>query len=75
MKSPWPLLLALTVASILIISTGSKLTVSAYPLGLTRTAVFAGGCFWCIEAQFQRLRGVLGGKSGYAGGHTSNPTY
>jgi peptide-methionine (S)-S-oxide reductase len=39
------------------------------------TAVFGGGCFWCTEAIFQRLRGVESVESGYAGGHTQNPTY
>ncbi|MGM0444574.1 MAG: peptide-methionine (R)-S-oxide reductase MsrB [Fibrobacterota bacterium] len=39
------------------------------------TAVFAGGCFWCIEAAFQELDGVRDARSGYTGGTTSNPTY
>ena len=34
-----------------------------------------GGCFWCIEAVFQRVDGVLSVKPGYAGGHIDNPTY
>jgi peptide-methionine (S)-S-oxide reductase len=34
-----------------------------------------GGCFWCIEAVFEELRGVETAESGYAGGHTPNPTY
>lgn len=38
-------------------------------------ATFAGGCFWCTEAVFQRLKGVLSVTSGYAGGHVGNPTY
>ncbi len=39
------------------------------------TAVFGGGCFWCTEAIFQRLRGVESVVSGYAGGSVANPTY
>jgi peptide-methionine (S)-S-oxide reductase len=39
------------------------------------TATFGGGCFWCMEAVYERLPGVLSVTSGYAGGHTTNPTY
>jgi peptide-methionine (S)-S-oxide reductase len=38
-------------------------------------AIIAGGCFWCVEAVFQSLRGVLALESGYCGGHQPNPTY
>ncbi|MCO7189446.1 MULTISPECIES: peptide-methionine (S)-S-oxide reductase MsrA [unclassified Pseudoalteromonas] len=38
-------------------------------------ATFGGGCFWCIDAAFRRVRGVTQVASGYAGGHTDNPTY
>jgi len=38
-------------------------------------AVFGGGCFWCTEAVFSELKGVLVVIPGYAGGHTENPTY
>ena len=38
-------------------------------------AVFAGGCFWCIESEFRRIEGVLFTRSGYAGGTEINPTY
>lgn len=39
------------------------------------TATFAGGCFWCTEAYFERVKGVKAVVSGYAGGTTPNPTY
>lgn len=39
------------------------------------TATLGGGCFWCLEAVYQQLKGVHGVKSGYAGGHVDNPTY
>ncbi len=42
---------------------------------MTERATFAGGCFWCIEAVFERLDGVEGAMSGYTGGTTPNPTY
>jgi peptide-methionine (S)-S-oxide reductase len=38
-------------------------------------ATLAGGCFWCLEAAFQDLKGVDKVESGYAGGHVPNPTY
>jgi peptide-methionine (S)-S-oxide reductase len=38
-------------------------------------ATLAGGCFWCLEAVYNQLRGVLKVESGYAGGHIPNPTY
>lgn len=38
-------------------------------------AIFAAGCFWGIEAKFQELKGVVGTRVGYTGGHTSNPDY
>jgi peptide-methionine (S)-S-oxide reductase len=41
----------------------------------TRVAVFAGGCFWCMEPPYDELPGVLSTTSGYAGGRTENPTY
>jgi peptide-methionine (S)-S-oxide reductase len=41
----------------------------------TSQAIFAGGCFWCMEAPFDELDGVIDTISGYTGGHTSNPTY
>ncbi|WP_193161475.1 peptide-methionine (S)-S-oxide reductase MsrA [Microbulbifer hainanensis] len=40
-----------------------------------RTAVFAGGCFWCMEGPFDRVDGVVATTSGYSGGHVKNPTY
>jgi peptide-methionine (S)-S-oxide reductase len=39
------------------------------------TAIFAGGCFWCMEPPFDKLDGVVATTSGYAGGHVPNPSY
>ena len=52
-------------------SNGGKMTTT----GKLQTATFGGGCFWCIEAIFQRVRGVDKVVSGYAGGTLANPTY
>ena len=41
----------------------------------THTLVLGGGCFWCTEAVFVRVKGVLDVESGYANGHTESPTY
>lgn len=42
---------------------------------MAETALFGGGCFWCVEAVFLSLKGVIQVKSGYAGGHVENPSY
>ncbi len=39
------------------------------------TATFAGGCFWCVESDFDRIPGVVSTTSGYTGGTLDNPTY
>ena len=40
-----------------------------------QTVVLGGGCFWCLEAVFDRMQGVTSVESGYMGGHVENPTY
>jgi methionine-S-sulfoxide reductase len=49
--------------------------VHAQTSAATSTAVFAGGCFWCVETDFEKVPGVLAVVSGYTGGTTPNPTY
>jgi peptide-methionine (S)-S-oxide reductase len=44
------------------------------PAGLAK-AVFAGGCFWCVEADFDKVPGVISTTSGYTGGKVANPSY
>jgi peptide-methionine (S)-S-oxide reductase len=45
------------------------------PGGGLETAIFAGGCFWCMEPPYDELPGVVSTTSGYIGGHAKNPTY
>ena len=45
------------------------------PATTTASAVFGGGCFWCLEADFKKLPGVVTAESGYAGGKLVNPSY
>src|SRR5262245_27715923 len=43
--------------------------------GATEVATFGAGCYWCVEAVFQRIDGVVKVRSGFTGGHVENPTY
>lgn len=47
---------------------------SAQPKNV-QTAIFAGGCFWCMESDFDKVPGVISTTSGYTGGHVAHPTY
>ena len=73
MKRIIPLFAA--VAAVFLMSNPSLSAATPASSGKTETAVLGGGCFWCIEAVFQRLPGVKKVESGYAGGHVKNPTY
>ncbi|MBL7743877.1 MAG: peptide-methionine (S)-S-oxide reductase MsrA [Chitinophagaceae bacterium] len=53
----------------------NKTTMSNIPAGKTDTATLANGCFWCTEAIFEQLDGVISAISGYTGGSVENPTY
>ena len=58
-------------AALLVAASGVAADAAAAQL----TATFAGGCFWCIEADFDKVPGVLATTSGYTGGRTPNPNY
>ncbi len=68
-----PVRLALILAAVLFAGSGLAADTPA-PSGRA-TAIFAGGCFWCVEADFDKLPGVTATESGYAGGRLQNPTY
>jgi peptide-methionine (S)-S-oxide reductase len=44
-------------------------------LAATETLIVAGGCFWCVESDYEKFKGVLAAESGYINGHVDNPTY
>ena len=60
---------------ILIAAALAMLAAPALAAPKTETAVFAGGCFWCMEHDMGGIPGVLKVESGYTGGHLKNPTY
>lgn len=64
MKRMLPLSLAALLAGVATVTTAKA-----------ETAILAGGCFWCVEADLEKLPGVRDVVSGYAGGNTQNPTY
>jgi peptide-methionine (S)-S-oxide reductase len=53
---------------------GATPAAATAPSGTAR-AIFAGGCFWCVEADFDKVGGVISTTSGYSGGTLANPTY
>jgi peptide-methionine (S)-S-oxide reductase len=68
------LLMLMSIASSQAFGTRPASAPASLPSGAV-TAIFAGGCFWCVEADFEKLPGVLAAESGYTGGRTVNPTY
>ena len=54
---------------------GAPSSPQAADSGRREVAVFAGGCFWSVEANFEAMPGVVGAVSGFAGGQVANPTY
>ena len=71
MKNLLPTLLAAGFLTL----TAAAQTTKTMDTNHIETATLGGGCFWCMEAVYERLPGVRSVTSGYAGGHTVNPTY
>ena len=67
----WTLILAVLT----FLSVQAAIATTGTAPATTATATFAGGCFWCMEAPFDKIKGVISTTSGYTGGHTKNPTY
>jgi peptide-methionine (S)-S-oxide reductase len=69
--------LAVFVSGWVLLGSSADETVSATspPAAGEAVAIFAGGCFWCMEPPFDKLPGVLSTTSGYTDGNTENPTY
>ncbi|SBS30412.1 Peptide methionine sulfoxide reductase MsrA 2 [Marinomonas aquimarina] len=63
---------ALTLASALTLGT---LAITPQASAEQQTMIAAGGCFWCVESDFESVEGVIDVVSGYTGGHVANPTY
>ena len=59
----------------LIFSAGMTGMIANAPAAGVATAIFAGGCFWCTESDFEKLPGVISAESGYTAGTKPNPTY
>jgi peptide-methionine (S)-S-oxide reductase len=67
--------LARWMAPLALIAAITSASAQSPPAGKTAVAVFAGGCFWCVEEAFEKVPGVLTAVSGYTGGTKANPTY
>jgi peptide-methionine (S)-S-oxide reductase len=61
--------------AVLLFAAGGSVHAASAPAGGTAKAIFAGGCFWCMEPPFDKLDGVSATISGYTGGTKKNPTY
>src|SRR5918995_3410886 len=79
MRKLWILLLVLiagvAVAGVIADRPGRSPSSPAPKTATQASAIFAGGCFWCTESDFDHIAGVLSTTSGYSGGRVANPTY
>ena len=69
------LLLGLFAALAVTAAAAAQMAPLPQPKPGQEVATFAGGCFWCVESDFDKVKGVISTTSGYTGGHVANPTY
>jgi len=69
------MLLSFIAATTVVAGNDSMKKTTETATGKSEKATFAGGCFWCMEAPFDKLPGVVSVTSGYTGGNVKNPTY
>jgi peptide-methionine (S)-S-oxide reductase len=75
-SSRWKFMSVSLPLAALVLAASHPASAAATPAAATRdTAVFAGGCFWGVQAVFERIKGVVSSTSGYAGGRGNQPTY
>lgn len=63
------------IIALILMFNSSALLLAQEDTSKMETAIFAGGCFWCVESDFDKIPGVIKTTSGYTGGHKQNPTY
>src|SRR5215813_7298552 len=64
-----------TIVAVIALVAALTPAIAQSPAPTTAKATFAGGCFWCVESDFDKVPGVISTTSGYTGGATVNPTY
>ncbi len=74
MSRPMNRFLSLSPVFLLALVAGAAVAQAPKP-AVSAKATFAGGCFWCVESDFDKVRGVLSTTSGYIGGSVANPSY
>lgn len=70
-----PLTAAIAVLAVTVRAQSQPMESTQSTSGAGATAIFAGGCFWCVEQDFEKLPGVFDAESGYTAGRTENPSY
>ena len=74
MKRLFPVVFGAALLALLLVGAAQAQQAAPVAPGLSK-AVFAGGCFWCVESDFDKVPGVVSTTSGYTGGTTPNPSY